>query len=83
MDNGTLDIVVKNNLNAINVGKKLYLDGGTLNLDLSNYKIEGSKDITLITANGINGEFDRVTADGYEVTVSYEDNRVIAHVVAK
>ncbi|MGR6546175.1 S-layer homology domain-containing protein [Paenibacillus tundrae] len=83
VDNGTLDIVVKNNLNAINVGKKLYLDGGTLNLDLSNYKIEGSKDITLISANAIQGQFDRVTADGYDVTVSYQDNRIVAHVVAK
>lgn len=83
MDNGTLELVVADGNSQLNVGRKLYIDGGSLKLDLSNYKIEGSKDITLITANGITGEFDSVTADGYDVTVTYENGRVIAHVVAK
>ncbi|NMI05157.1 phosphatase PAP2 family protein [Paenibacillus sp. SZ31] len=83
MDNGTLELVVADGNSQLNVGRKLYIDGGILKLDLSNYKIEGSKDITLITANGITGEFDSVTADGYDVTVTYENGRVIAHVVAK
>ncbi|MBT2282372.1 S-layer homology domain-containing protein [Paenibacillus polymyxa] len=83
MDNGTLELVMDDDSSQLNVGRKLYIDGGSLNLDLSNYKIEGSKDITLITANGITGEFDSVTADGYDVTVTYEKGRVIAHVVAK
>lgn len=83
MDNGTLELVVADGNSQLNVGRKLYIDGGSLKLDLSNYKIEGSKDITLITANGITGEFDSVTADGYDVTVTYGNGRVIAHVVAK
>lgn len=83
MDNGTLELVVADGNSQLNVGRKLYIDGGILKLDLSNYKIEGSKDITLITANGITGEFDSITADGYDVTVTYENGRVIAHVVAK
>lgn len=83
MDKGTLELVVADGNSQLNVGRKLYIDGGSLNLDLSNYKIEGSKDITLITANGITGEFDSVTADGYNVTVTYEKGRIIAHVAAK
>ncbi|WP_458127140.1 S-layer homology domain-containing protein [Paenibacillus sp. Z3-2] len=83
MDKGTLELVVADGNNQLNVGRKLYIDGGSLNLDLSNYKIEGSKDITLITANGITGEFDSVTAEGYDVSVTYEKGRIIAHVVAK
>lgn len=83
MDNGTLELVMDDDNSQVNVGKKLYLDGGNLNLDLSNYKIEGSKDITLMTAGVIKGEFDQVTADGYDVQVTYEKDRIIAHVVAK
>ncbi|WKL04890.1 phosphatase PAP2 family protein [Paenibacillus amylolyticus] len=83
MDKGTLELVVADGNSQLNVGRKLYIEGGSLKLDLSNYKIEGSKDITLITANGITGEFDSVTADGYDVTVTYEKGRIIAHVVAK
>jgi hypothetical protein len=83
MDNGTLELVMDDDNSQVNVGKKLYLDGGSLNLDLSNYKIEGSKDITLITAGVIKGEFDQVTADGYDVQVTYEKDRIIAHVAAK
>lgn len=83
MDNGTLEIVMDSDDSQINVNRMLHLEGGSLNLDFSNYKIEGSKDITLITARGVKGQFDRVTADGYDVTVTYEEDRVIAHVVAK
>ncbi|SDX45992.1 autotransporter-associated beta strand repeat-containing protein [Paenibacillus sp. PDC88] len=83
MDNGTLEMVMDDDSSQIHVNKMLYLAGGSLNLDLSSYKIEGSKDITLITAGGVKGQFDRVTADGYDVTVTYTEDRVIAHVAAK
>ncbi len=83
MDSGTLEMVMNSDNSQVNVGKMLYLDGGSLHLDFSNYKINGSKDITILTAGAVKGEFDRVTADGYDVTVTYEEDRVIAHVVAK
>ncbi|MNJ63297.1 hypothetical protein D3C77_591900 [compost metagenome] len=69
--------------NQINVGKMLYIDGGNLKLDFSNYKMDSSTAITLITAKGIKGKFASVTADGYDVSVTYKGDSVIAHVVAK
>ncbi|KAB8126663.1 phosphatase PAP2 family protein [Gracilibacillus oryzae] len=80
MDAGTLTI--KNN-SQLNVDGLVYLEGGDLNLDLSNYKVEGAKEITLITGNEVIGQFDNVTADGYNLTVTYEDNSVIAHIETK
>ncbi len=83
MDAGTLTLAMDDDSSQITVDGSLHLDGGVLNLDFSDYKIEGSKNITLITANTILGEFDSVIADGYEVTLTYEKNRIIAHVKAK
>ena len=67
----------------LNVDGLLYLDGGDLNLDLSNYEIDKATDITLMTADKVQGTFDHVTADGYDVTVTYRDNSVVAHIKAK
>lgn len=83
IDNGTLNMVMDSDSSQINVGKMLYIDGGNLKLDFSNYKINGSKDITLITAKGIKGKFASVTADGYDVSVTYKGDSIVAHVVAK
>lgn len=83
MDDGILEIAMDNDSSQITVDGILYLDGGELNLDFSNYEIDGPKDITLITADAIKGEFDHVTADGYEVSVTYEEDRIIAHIEAK
>ncbi|WP_236570599.1 S-layer homology domain-containing protein [Paenibacillus sp. An7] len=80
MDNGTLEIVMDSNKSQLNVSKMLYLDGGNLHLDFSNYKINGSKDITIISAGTVKGKFDHVSADGYDVTVTYEEDRIIAHI---
>jgi autotransporter-associated beta strand protein len=80
---GKLDITMDNDNNQVNVDGLLYLDGGNLNLDLSNYKIDKAKDITLMTAHKVKGKFDNVTADGYKVTVKYKDNSVIVNIKAK
>lgn len=37
MDNGMLELVMDDDNSQVNVGKKLYLDGGNFNLDLFNY----------------------------------------------
>lgn len=83
IDQGTLELVMDQDNTQIQVGGKLYLGGGTLKLNLADAKIDGSKDIVLITAGKVQGQFDQVIADGYEVSVTYEQDRVVAHVAAK
>jgi len=80
---GNLDIAMDDDNSQVNVDGLLYLDGGDLNLDLSNYEIGKAKDITLMTADKVKGKFDDVTASGYTVTVKYKDNSVIASIKAK
>ncbi|RKL65256.1 hypothetical protein CR203_21520 [Salipaludibacillus neizhouensis] len=80
---GNLNISMDDDNSQLNVDELLYIDGGDLNLDFSNYEIEGAQDMTLMTANKVKGKFDNVTAYGYNVTVTYEDNSVIAHIEAK
>lgn len=83
MEAGNLDIAMDNDNIQLHVDGLLYLDGGDLNLDLSNYEIDKDTNITLITADKVQGKFDNVTADGYKVTVTYRDNTVVAHIKAK
>lgn len=83
LNKGNLEMVVDNDSSQMNIGGMLYLGGGSLVLDLSDYEIKDSKAITLITANTIVGEFANVTADGYDVSVTYEKDRVVANIVAK
>ena len=79
---GKLDIKMDDGNSQLNVDGMLYLDGGELNLDLSNYEVSKAKDITLMTADKVKGKFDKVTAEGYKVTVSYKDNKVTAKIKA-
>lgn len=83
MENGNLDVKMNADNSQINVDGMLYLDGGNLNLDFSDYKIAGEKEFTLMTADKVTGKFDKVTAEGYNVSVAYADDRVILHVEAK
>ena len=83
MEAGNLDIAMDDDNSQLNVDGLLYLDGGDLNLDLSNYEIDRVTNITLITADKVQGKFDNVTADGYKVTVTYRGNSVVAHIKAK
>ncbi|WP_112179764.1 phosphatase PAP2 family protein [Paraliobacillus zengyii] len=82
MEAGSLDIAIDNDETQLNVDGLLYLDGGDLNLDLSNYEMDKAADITLMTAGDVSGQFDNITADDYEVTVTYNNNSVVAHVKA-
>ncbi|MGN7313300.1 autotransporter-associated beta strand repeat-containing protein [Alkalicoccobacillus gibsonii] len=82
MGAGSLEIVMNNDTTSISVDEVLYLDGGDLELDLSNYDAGQDTKVTLITADKVEGKFDQVMAPGYNVTVTYEDDRVIAHLVA-
>ncbi|MGQ4667032.1 phosphatase PAP2 family protein [Metabacillus halosaccharovorans] len=83
MEAGNLDIAMDDDKSQLNVDGLLYLDGGDLNLDLSNYELEKGTNITLMTADKVKGKFDHVTADGYKVTVTYRNNSVVAHIKAK
>ncbi|QXE02295.1 phosphatase PAP2 family protein [Terribacillus sp. DMT04] len=80
MEDGSLDIAMDNSDTQLHADGQLYLDGGELELDLSNYEIDKAADITLMTADKVNGKFDTVTADGYDVTVTYNDNSAVAHI---
>lgn len=80
MEDGSLDIAMDNDETQLSVDGLLYLDGGDLNLDLSNYEIDKTANITLMTAGNVTGQFDNITADDYEVTVTYNNNSVVAHV---
>jgi LPXTG-motif cell wall-anchored protein len=82
MEAGSLDIAMDNGDTQLNVDGQLYLDGGDLDLDLSNYEIDKAADITLMTADKVNGKFDTVTAEGYDVTVTYNENNAVAHIEA-
>ncbi|MDL4841958.1 phosphatase PAP2 family protein [Aquibacillus rhizosphaerae] len=79
MEAGSLNIAMDNDETQLNVDGLLYLDGGDLNLDLSNYEIDKAANITLMTADNVKGEFDNITADDYEVTVTYNNNSVVAN----
>lgn len=83
MEDGNLEIAMDDDSSQLHVDGLLYLEGGTLDLDLSDYEIGKAKDITLLTAGKLTGKFDHVTSDGYKVTVKYKDNKVIAHIKAK
>ena len=83
MKAGKLNMVMDDDSSQITAAGAVNIDGGDLELDFSNYKLEGAKVITLITAGAINGKFSSITADGYDVNVTYEHDRVIAQVVAK
>ncbi|UOQ49857.1 phosphatase PAP2 family protein [Gracilibacillus caseinilyticus] len=80
MEAGNLDIAIDNDKPQINVDGQLYLDGGNLDLDLSNYEMDKAANITLMTADKVKGKFDNVTADDYEVTITYNNNSVVAHI---
>ncbi|WP_275669638.1 phosphatase PAP2 family protein [Metabacillus litoralis] len=82
MEAGSLDIAMDNDQTQLSVDGLVYLDGGDLNLDLSNYEIDKATDITLMTADKVEGKFDNVTADDYEVSVTYNNNSVVAHIKA-
>ncbi|WP_226530246.1 phosphatase PAP2 family protein [Metabacillus niabensis] len=83
MEAGNLDIAMDDDKSQLTIDGLLYLDGGNLNLDLSNYELEKGTNITLMTANKVKGKFDHVTADGYKVTVTYRNNSVVAHIKVK
>ncbi|SFM41984.1 LPXTG-motif cell wall anchor domain-containing protein [Gracilibacillus orientalis] len=82
MEAGNLDIAINNDQTQLNVDGLVYLDGGDLNMDLSNYEIDKDTTITLMTADKVEGKLDSVTADDYEISVTYDDNSVVAHIKA-
>ncbi|MCG3420895.1 phosphatase PAP2 family protein [Oceanobacillus jordanicus] len=82
MEAGSLDIAMNKDQTQLNVDGVVYLDGGDLNLDLSNYEIDKAANITIMTADKVEGKFNNVTADDYEVNVTYDNNNVVAHINA-
>ncbi len=77
---GTL---VVNADSTLKIGGTLQVNGGTLKLDFSNDKLEGSRDMVVATAKAVQGEFDAVTAEGYNVKLTYEQDRIMAHVTVQ
>lgn len=82
MNAGALTLGMDQESSQVKVGGTLYLEGGNLNLDFSNLNIGDSAEFTLMTADKIKGQFASVTAPGYEVTLTYENNRIVARVAA-
>lgn len=80
VEQGTLVVDAERTLK---IGGTMQVNGGTLKLDFEGSKLEGSRDIVLVTAKEIEGEFEAVTAEGYDVSVTYEPDRIIAHVTAR
>jgi autotransporter-associated beta strand protein len=83
MDAGVLNIVMDDNTSQIKVEGMMHIDTGGLNLDFTNYTVTTPKDITLIIADSIKGQFANVTADGYKVSLIYGKDSITAHVEAK
>lgn len=83
MDAGTLEIILNNDTNQLDVDGLAYIDGGELYVDFSNYEIKEPVTIPLINADMVKGEFNRVTAsDDYNITLTYDNNRVFATITA-
>ncbi|WP_282155178.1 S-layer homology domain-containing protein [Cytobacillus gottheilii] len=80
---GNLDIAMDNNNIQMDVDGIAYLDGGNVNLDLSNYEVGNGTSFTLLTADDVIGKFDSVTAEGYDVNVTYQPNSITVHLEAK
>ncbi|KAB2334397.1 phosphatase PAP2 family protein [Bacillus mesophilum] len=80
---GNLDIAMDNNNIQMDVDGIAYLDGGNVNLDLSNYEVGTGTSFTLLTAADVIGKFDSVTAEGYDVSVTYQPNSITVHLEAK
>ncbi|SER94540.1 autotransporter-associated beta strand repeat-containing protein [Gracilibacillus ureilyticus] len=83
MEAGNLDITIDDNSSQLNVNGLFFVEGGNLNLDLSDYEAGKAQDIIIITADTVEGEFDNVTVNGEDISVTYEGNQVIAHIEAK
>ncbi|MGD9216489.1 MAG: phosphatase PAP2 family protein, partial [Desulfobacteraceae bacterium] len=80
MDGGTLDIVMDSDASQISVDAMVYLDGGSLTLDFSSYEVTSGTEFTLISAETVSGEFESVTADGYEISITYNSDSIVAYV---
>jgi autotransporter-associated beta strand protein len=83
MNSGTLSLVMDSDSSQMTVADLLYIEGGDLTLDFSDYPIAGTTDITLITAGSIHGKFSSVTAEGYTVSLTYSNNHIIAQVTPR
>ena len=76
IDDGILYVYMDDNKSQINAEGIVYLDGGDLNLDFSNYHVDNAE-VEIISAERVIGKFDSVSAKGYSVNVTYNDNSVI------
>ncbi|QKS70474.1 S-layer homology domain-containing protein [Paenalkalicoccus suaedae] len=83
MEDGDVSLKVNNGSSQMNVDETVYIDGGDLTLDLSEVDIKDSATMTLMTAGTVIGQFDNVMAEGFEVSLSYEKDRITARVTAK
>lgn len=83
MNDGTLSLVMDSDSSQVTVADLVYIEGGDLVLDFSDNPVTSAADITLITAGAVYGQFNSVIAAGYTVTLSYQRDRISAHVVPK
>jgi autotransporter-associated beta strand protein len=78
MDAGTLELLMDADSSQMDVAETVYLDGGELTLDFSVYQPPVNSTLTLVKGKVVKGEFDGVTAEGYNVTLEYTDTSVVA-----
>jgi autotransporter-associated beta strand protein len=79
MDAGTLELLMDADHRQLKVDGVVFLEGGELRLDFSDFEPAKGSTVTLLTGRVIKGQFDHVTAEGYSVTLEYRDTRVLAH----
>jgi autotransporter-associated beta strand protein len=78
MDGGTLELVMDADNSQLTVAETVYLDGGEITLDFSAYQPAANTTLILLRGKVISGQFDRVIAEGYSVTLEYTDTSVMA-----
>jgi len=68
----------------LNINGDFTVEGGSVNLDLSNFEIgKGkAKDIPILTADKIKGKFDQVAAEVCKDTVKYKEGQLLASIKA-
>lgn len=80
MSNGTLTINLDDDSTQIFSKGLAYIEGGNLQLNFSDHALEIGTDLTLISANTLLGEFDKVTTEGYDTTLEYSDTSIVVHI---
>ncbi len=80
LDAGSLALHMDDDASQIDVGKTLYIAGGTLTLNFADPAPQSGTEITLLTGAAVTGAFDSVDAGDVAVELNYTPTRVVATV---